>query len=147
LSSDTAFVRIGRPAAEVFEFIADPEKLSLWSFGTWRIEIDETGLIRGTSIKDGSITHVRIIARRDLNLADYLVGTDPDHLTPRIFIRVAEGATFGGKDNESALMMTALRTDGMDDERWATLKTTHAFEVTMIKSALETGYDHRLKQA
>ena len=49
----------------------------------------------------------------------------------------------GGQDEECALMMTALRGDGMDDDRWADLKAAHAFEVGLLKAAIETGYDHR----
>jgi hypothetical protein len=40
-------------------------------------------------------------------------------------------------------MMMALRADGMDDDRWEGLKASHAFEVRVIKSLIETGYDHR----
>ncbi len=143
MNSDTAFTRIARPAGQVFAFLADPENLSLWSFGTWHVEIDETGLIKGRSIKDGSVAYVRIHLHPETLLVDYLIGSDPAHLTPRIFIRLAEGPDFGGHTGECALMMTALRTVGMDDDRWASLKSTHAVEVGLIKSAVETGYDHR----
>lgn len=143
MSSDTAFARIACPATEVFEFISNPEKLSLWSFGTWAVEIDETGLITGTSIRDGSVTYVRIDSYPKHNLVDYLIGAEPENLFPRIFIRIAPGPVFGGHEAECAVMMTAVRTDGMDDDRWANLKISHAFEVSLMKSAIETGYDHR----
>ena len=143
MSVDTAFARIQRTAPEVLEFIANPENLSLWSFGTWSVEIDETGLIHGKSIKDGSPILVRIRPHPDQLLVDYLIGTTPDALQPRIYIRVLPGPAMGGHDGECALMMTALRSDGMDDDRWDGLKATHAFEVSLLKSAIETGYDHR----
>lgn len=143
MSCDTTFARIARPAAEVFAFVADPEMLSLWSFGTWAVEINDTGLICGRSILDGSITYVRIDPQPKLNLVDYLIGADPENLLPRIFIRIADGTTLGGHDKECGLMMSALRSDAMTDERWQALKTTHAFEASLIKSAIETGYDHR----
>ena len=143
MSADTAFARIQRPADEVLDFIAKPENLSLWSFGTWSVEIDDTGLISGKSIKDGAPILVRIRPHPDQLLVDYLIGTSPDALQPRIFIRVLPGSVMGGSDDECALMMTALRSDGMEDDRWAGLKATHAFEVSLLKSAIETGYDHR----
>ncbi len=143
MSCDTAFVRIDRPAHTVFDFVADPNNMSLWSFGTWSVEIDETGLIKGTSIKDGAPILVRIAPHRDQLLVDYLIGNDPDQLTARIFIRIMSGTSMGGHDRECGLMMTALRGDGMDDDRWNALKAAHAMEVGLIKSAIETGYDHR----
>ena len=143
MSCDTAFVRIDRPADQVFAFLADPANLSLWSFGTWSVELDETGLVHGRSIKDGSKTLVRVDPHPELGLIDYLIGKDPDNLSPRIFVRIVPGAVLGGSDLECGLTMTAFRTDAMDDRRWSEMKTTHAFEVQLIRSAIETGYDHR----
>lgn len=143
MAADTAWVRIARPAAEVFDFVADPDKLSLWSFGTWAVQIDASGLIRGTSIRDGSVIFVRIDPDRERLLVDYRIGSDPEDLAPRIFIRIAEGTVLGGGNGECLLTMTALRPDGMDDARWQDLTIAHAFEVRLIKSALETGHDHR----
>ena len=140
---DTASSRIARPAADVFEFVANPENLNRWTFGTWTTRIDATGLVRGTSIKDGSVIYVRIAPRPDLNFVDYLIGKDPKKLSPRIFIRIAEGELFGGHERECVLMMTAVRAVGMSDEGWQDLKATHAFEVSLVKAAVETGYDHR----
>ena len=143
MDTDTAFTRIARPANEVLEFVANPQNLSLWSFGTWAVDIDATGLVRGASIKDGSVTFVRIDPHHELGLVDYHIGPDADELQPRIFIRVVAGPVFGGGENECGLTMTALRSAGMADARWNGLINTHAFEVDLIRSALETGYDHR----
>ena len=147
MSSHSTSVRIERPAEDVLDFMADPENLSLWSFGTWNVEIDETGLVKGTSIGDGSVAYVRIAANRKHGLIDYLVGVDRDKILPRIFARVSPGPVLGGHPGECALTMVALRTDAMDDERWATLGITHDFEVRLIKSALESGHDHRANRA
>ena len=142
MSCDTAFVRIGRTADEVFAFMSDPTQLSLWSFGSWRTEIDGDGVVRGTAIKDGAVIYVRIEAHGDQKLIDYHIGDAPDALSPRIFVRVVTEEAFG--DGKGAgLAMTAFRTAGMDDVRWAGLKATHLVELDLIKSALETGYDHR----
>lgn len=144
MSADTAFIRIAKPANAVFGFMADPDKLSLWSFGTWKTEIDaETGIIRGWSMKNGSEIRVRIVPHPDLGLIDYLIGSDPDHLVPRIFVRIVPGSVLGGADGECGLTMTALRTDDMDEARWTAMIATHAVELDLIKSAIETGFDHR----
>ena len=142
MSCDTAFIRIDRPADEIFAFMAKPEAMSLWSFGTWRTEIGEDGLVRGASIKDGSVIYVRIDAAPERNLIDYHVGGAPDALTPRVFVRVTPAAVFGDGGG-AGLSMTVFRTAGMDDARWRSLKATHIVELDIIKSALETGHDHR----
>ena len=143
MSCDIAIVRIDRPARESFNFVSAARNLSLWSFGTWSVDIDETGLIQGRSIKDGSSIFVRIVPYPEQLLIDFMIGNEADSLTPRIYIRILPGSAMGSHDDECALMMTALRADGMDDQRWADLKAAHAFEVSLLKSAIETGYDHR----
>lgn len=143
MTCDTATARIECSATAAFDFMSAPETMSLWSFGTWRAEVEADGLVRGTSIKDGSPVCVRIVPDRDAFLIDYHVGPDPDLLVPRIFVRIAKGSSFGGTDAQCLLMMTALRDEDMSNARWDALKRAHAFEVDLIKAALETGYDHR----
>lgn len=142
-TADVASVVIDRPAEAVFDFMADPHRLDMWSFGTWRVEVDQDGLITGTAIYDGSHTFVRIEADRDRLLIDYAIGTAPDMLTPRIFVRVTPGATLGIDSGHAMLSIVALRGAAMDDGRWERLTTAHAFEVNLIKSILESGFDHR----
>jgi len=141
VTADTAFIRIARPAAEVFAFMADPTQMNRWSFGTWRIEVDGA-LVRGTALKDGAEIFVRIEAHGAQGLIDYHIGADPDALSLRIFARVTPETVFG--DGQGAgLSLTAFRGPGMDDMRWDSLKATHRVELDIIKAALETGYDHR----
>ncbi len=142
MSCDTAFIRVRRSADDVFAFMADPERMSLWSFGTWRTEIDDAGLVRGTSIKDGTVIYVRIEAHPEQRLIDYHVGAAPDILSPRVFGRVTPEDVFGD-DLGTGLALTVIRTAEMDDVRWDSLTATHRVELDIIKSALETGYDHR----
>ena len=142
MSCDTAFVRVKRSADEVFAFMADPANLSLWSFGTWRTEVDDMGLVRGTSIRDGAVIYVRIEAHPEQRLIDYHLGAAPGTLAPRIFGRVTSEDVFG--DGQGAgLALTALRAAEMDDARWYSLIATHRVELDIVKSALETGHDHR----
>lgn len=143
MNTDTADIKINRPVDEVFAFMADPANLDLWSFGTWRIKTEDSGLVRGTSIMNGAPICVKIEAHRAQHLIDYHIGSSEDDLTPRIFVRVIPGIAIGGTDDMSVLMMAALRSVGMDDDRWQGLRDSHAFEVRLIKSLIETGYDHR----
>ncbi len=142
MSCDAAFVRVNRSADEVFAFMADPANLSLWSFGTWRAEIDDTGLVRGTSIMDGAVSYVRIEAHPERRLIDYHVGVAPDTLSPRVFGRVTSEDVFGDGLG-SGLALTAFRTAEMDDARWDSLTAAHRVELAIVRSALETGHDHR----
>ena len=141
MNCDTAFIRINRSTDEVFSFMSDPARMSLWSFGTWRTEIDATGLIYGTSIKDGAAIYVRIEAHEDQKLIDYHVGHTPETLSPRIYVRIVSAEVFGD-DEGTGLAMTVLRAAGMTDARWVSLQATHRVELDIIKSALETGFDH-----
>ncbi|MXW84782.1 MAG: hypothetical protein F4Z55_02280, partial [Boseongicola sp. SB0667_bin_21] len=128
MSCDTAFVRVKRSADEVFAFMADPGKMSLWSLGTWRTEIDDTGLVRGTSIKDGAVIYVRIEAHPEQRLIDYHVGAAPDSLSPRVFGRVTSEDVFG--DGQGAgLALTVFRTTEMDDAGWHSLTAAHRVEL------------------
>lgn len=143
MTCDTASVRIAKPADEVFAFMADPANLDLWSYGTWRIRVESDGLIRGTSIHNGGTIFLRIKAHPETRLIDYFLGSTPDDLDPRIFARVISGDAMGAAQDQAFLMLVALRSEGMNDERWQNLMTAHAFEVGLIKSVIETGFDHR----
>jgi len=143
MTADTATIRIDAPAGEVFEFMADPGRLDLWSFGTWRTEIAANGLIRGRSLQTGAPIWLRITPHALLMLIDYHLGEEPDALSPRIYARVIPGPVTGHDPNTCALVLTALRGAAMDDDRWARLIRAHAFELDVIKALIETGHDHR----
>ena len=143
MTSDVASIVIDRPADEVFRFMADAGKLDLWSFGTWRIKILEENLVQGKTMYTGSLIYVRVVPHPDQRLIDYQVGSTVDSMTSRIFTRIVPGTEFGADQNSSMLLMIALRASDMDEVRWQGLKDTHAVEVGLIKSLIETGYDHR----
>ncbi len=143
MTSDVASIVIDRPADEVFRFMADAGKLDLWSFGTWRIKILEENLVQGKTMHTGSLIYVRVVPHPDQRLIDYQVGSTVDSMTSRIFTRIVPGTEFGADQNSSMLLMIALRASDMDEVRWQGLKDTHAVEVGLIKSLIETGYDHR----
>lgn len=143
MTVDTVAADIEAPAEDVFAFMSDPEKLTLWSFGTWETVIHADGLIEGRALQSGAPIWLRIEANAPLRLIDYHLGAAPDRLAPRIFTRVTPGEALGLDPGCCRLLMTGLRAADMDDERWARLRRAHAFEVDVIKSLIETGHDHR----
>ena len=143
MNTDTASVAIERNAEAVFKFMSDPNKMDLWSFGSWRISVDGDGLVHGRSIFDGSTACVRIEPDAQNRLIDYCIGTTPENLEPRIFVRVTPGEVTGSSALNCILSMVAFRTEAMSDDRWHRLVTAHAFEVQLIKSLLENDFDHR----
>ena len=143
MNTDTASVAIERNAEAVFKFMSDPNKMDLWSFGSWRISVEGDGLVHGRSIFDGSTACVRIETDAQNRLIDYCIGTTPENLEPRIFVRVTPGEVTGSSALNCILSMVAFRTEAMSDDRWHRLVTAHAFEVQLIKSLLENDFDHR----
>ena len=144
IEADTAHIRITYDARKLFDFIANPGNLDLWSFGTWRKEIFEDGLVLGRSIFDGASIYLRIESSVETGVVDFFVGPDPSKLERRIFMRVLPVACAGTSGcEETDLILIALRTSDMDQDRWDGLKTSHAFEVRLIKRLIESGFDHR----
>lgn len=141
--TDAQSIAIGKPAADVFAFMADPARMDLWSFGTFRTELLDNGLVEGRSIFDGSTVYVRIVPAPEHWLIDYHVGDKADTLAPRIFARVSPGPLAGMGEDACVLSLVAVRSTGMTDERWNRLVASHAFELHLLKSLIETGYDHR----
>ncbi|MFT5615405.1 MAG: hypothetical protein ACI8Q6_002693 [Granulosicoccus sp.] len=144
MNCDIASIQIARPVDKVFAFMSDPARMDQWSFGTWRTKVAADGLVFGTSIMDGAPICVRIKAHPEQGLIDYLIGPSPKALVPRIYVRIVPASNAGAAADQSILMMVAMRDGAMSDARWQGLKTAHAFEIELIKSALETGYDHRM---
>lgn len=135
--SHIASILVGRPAAQVFAFMADPANLPRWSFGTWTTEILPDGLVLGTSLFDGARTYVRIDADKARLSIDYHLGADPARLVPRIVVRVVPGTALGNGADSSVLTFIAWRAAAMDDDRWRRLTAAHELEVVLIKSLLE----------
>lgn len=119
------------------------DNLDLWSFGTWQITLHDNELVEGKTLQDGSTVWVKVEAHPGQLLIDYHVGTDKNSLTPRIFCRIMPGDSFNTANEYSMLLMTALRTPDMSDDRWHNLSALHSVETNIIKSLIESGHDHR----
>ena len=130
---------VNKKGSVVFAFMADPEKLHRWSFGTWETEIAADGLVTGTSIFDGTKTLVRIDADHSRLSIDYRLGSEPERLVPRINVRIVPGERLSLDPNHCVLTLTSWRTATMDDDRWRRLTVSHELEVVLIKNLLENG--------
>ena len=130
------------PFDAVFDYMADPLKLGRWSLGCFDIVADrESGLHAGTSLYDGARGWVRISADRASGLIDYHVGT-PQHLSPRIFCRVASGGPLDYAPQTSLVALIAWRAATMPEDRWLRLQAAHTAEIWLIKEQIE----HELAQ-
>ena len=119
--------------------MADAANLHRWSFGTWKTEIAADGLVRGTSLFDGSSLYVRIAGDEARLIIDYHLGIDPQKLVPRIQLRVVRGGHVGLGDDQSVLTFIAWRSEAMDDDRWRRLTAAHEMEAVLVKSLIENG--------
>ena len=141
--TDTVSALILAPAQKVFDFMADPGRLTLWSFGTWKTTQDTDGLITGRALADNAQVLLRIDPDPLMLMIDYHLGATREALQPRIFARVVRGTVTGHGAGASTLILTALRSADMDDVRWQRMCRAHAFEVDTIKTLIESGHDHR----
>jgi hypothetical protein len=124
-------------AETAFAFLANAKALGGWALGSWGASVDETGRFRGRSLFSGEQTWGRIDADPARLLIDYLVGSRPDDLLPRISVRVVPGAATGRPEDVCLITLTAWRAAGMDDARWRQLIAAHEAEILLIKGQLE----------
>ena len=128
------------PLAYAFDRLSDPQALGRWALGsTGLTPTDLTGVFRGVSLFDGSAAIVEIVPHRALGLIDYHVG-DMMARSPRVSIRLTSGAEWGQVAGTSMAALTTWRAAWMTDERWARTCTTHALEVLLFKSQIETDF-------
>jgi hypothetical protein len=133
----TALVEVDAETA--FAFLADPKVLGGWALGCWGASGDEAGRFHGRSLFSGEETWGRIDADRSRLVVDYLVGSRPDDLRPRISARVVPGPVTDRPDDVCLITLTAWRGAGMDDARWRQLVAAHEAEILLIKGQLEQG--------
>ncbi|MEX3012057.1 hypothetical protein [Hoeflea sp. TYP-13] len=136
--SHVVSVEIERPASDVFAFVSTPQNLDQWTFGTWQIEIDEDGLVHGTSLFDASSVYVRVDPDPDRLIVDYHIANAKDGpLIPRIMARVTPGEFLDRPTNRSVLSLLTWRMAGSDDFSWYKLTTIHETEILLVKSIIE----------
>jgi hypothetical protein len=131
----TALVEVDAETA--FAFLADPKALGGWALGCWDASVDPAGRFYGVSLFSGEETWGRIEVDPVRLVVDYLVGSRPDNLVPRISARVVPGPVTGRPANVCLVTLTAWRAAGMDDARWRQLVAAHEAEILLIKGQLE----------
>lgn len=131
-----ATVLVHVPSSTALRFLTDPVSLGRWSLGCMHTRQDEDGLVRGTSMFDGSESCTRIDADEARSLVDYHVGS-AGRLQPRISARVLPGEATGLPDTACYITLQAWRTPQMSEERWRRLCAAHDAEVWVIKALLE----------
>jgi hypothetical protein len=131
----TALVEVDAETA--FAFLADPKALGGWALGCWDASVDEAGRFHGHSLFSGEEVWGRIDADSARLVIDYLVGSRPDDLLPRISARVVPGAVTGRSDNVCLVTLTAWCAAGVADPRWRQLIAAHEAEILLIKGQLE----------
>jgi hypothetical protein len=137
--SHIASILVNSKASDVFARLGDAGNLHRWSFGTWKIEMRDDGLIHGTSLFDGAGILVRIDRDAVRLIIDYHLGPDPQKLVPRIQLRMVPGSHVGLGDEQSVLTFIAWRSEAMDDDRWRRLTAAHEMEAVLVKSLIESG--------
>jgi hypothetical protein len=131
----TALVEVDAKTA--FAFLADPKALGGWALGCWDAKVDGAGRFHGRSLFSGEKTWGRLDADPARLLVDYLVGSRPGDLVPRISARVVPGPVAGRPEDVCLITLTAWRATGMDDTRWRQLVAAHEAEILLIKGQLE----------
>lgn len=116
------------PAADALAFLADGLRLGRWGLGSMDTVAVAPGVVRGTSLFDGSQSYIRPVADAATGTVTYFVGSDPARLSPRIQARVTP--TQAG----CVVALHAQRGADMDDARWLRLTRCHDVEILLIKA-------------
>jgi hypothetical protein len=133
----TALVNV--PAAQAFEFLADPLALGTWSLGCMRTHAAtarDGGPYIGTSLYDDSPASFDVRPHPELLSIDYLVG-DVGNLKPRNSVRIIAADTCDLASNQCYVSLMAWRPARMTDDRWAQLCAAHDAEIWIIKARVE----------
>jgi hypothetical protein len=124
---------------DAFAVLTDAAVLGTWALGSWEAAPvpDGGGLLRGTSLFDGSASYVRADADASRLTVDFAVGSEPGSLSRRISARVVPGADLGRGDGCCLVTLLAWRPAGMTDERWHQLAASHDVEVLLLRARIE----------
>jgi hypothetical protein len=125
------------PARHAFAYLADPVRLGEWALGCWGAVASGAGIVKGTSLFDGTDTFARPLPDDGNLLVDYEVGDDPQRLVRRITARVVPGDVLGEPPSRSLVVLTGWRAGWMDDERWRQLVVAHEAEVLLLRHRIE----------
>ncbi|MCF4099165.1 hypothetical protein [Maritalea mediterranea] len=138
LDSHITSIVIDAPHDKVVDFVASPQNLDQWTFGTWEIETLGDGVTKGKSLFDGGEIYVKVDYEPAFHMVHYLLSAmETGPFTARISARILPGPTLGLGANQSVFSLMVWRQVDMDDFRWHKLKTCHEAEVMLVKARLE----------
>jgi len=129
------------PVPQALALLSTAAGLARWNLGLWHTQEQSHGWLTGRSLFGGGhgMAHVQVDPAR--GWVDYRVGSDAQHLVPRIQARVQPGAELGYADDHCIVTLMAWRSVGMDDVHWRRLCATHEVEIDIIRSELERAPD------
>ena len=120
-----------------FSLLADGSRLGSWSLGCWGAEPVGDGVLRGSSLFDGSTSYVRADPDPARLGVDYAVGSGPDELVHRISARVVPGAGLGMGAGRCLVTLLAWRAADVSEERWRQLAAAHEAEILLLRARIE----------
>jgi hypothetical protein len=137
LHCHSASIWVGTSAETAFEYLADGLQQGDWTLGaTRRREVGEA-LFVGTSVFDEREAYVRIVPVREQLLVTCWVGSSPETVIPRIWIRVVPASHLEQSGETCMVTLLAWRPTRQSDESWRVTRAAHEAEVFLIKGFLE----------
>lgn len=133
LSHITSLVCAVDPA-RALRFLADGRQLGRWALGCMNTVRVATGLYKGVSLFDGSVSYVRPVLDQDRGQVDYWVGSDARELSPRITAHVQ------ARQAGCLVSLAAWRSEAMSNARWARLIACHEAEIHLVQALLEQNH-------
>lgn len=133
----SASIAVDAPAEAAFEYLADGLQQGEWTLGASTRRAAGDGLFVGTSIFDGTEAYVRVVPDAEHLLVVCHVGSAPDRLLPRIWLRVVPAAALERPEGTCVVTLLAWRPSGQSDESWRRTRATHEAEAFLIKGLLE----------
>lgn len=125
------------PAQEAVALLSTAAGLARWNLGLWLTQEQAPGLLSGRSLFGGGHGLAQVQVDAAHGWVDYRVGSDAQHLVPRIQARVQPGAELGYAADHCVVTLMAWRSADMDDVRWRRLCSTHEVEIDIIRAELE----------
>jgi hypothetical protein len=119
--------------------LASADGMARWCLGLFETRDAGDGLVTGRSLFDGTVGLARIDADPERLTVTWSLGTDRDHLVPRIHAQLVPGPVLGHPDGTVLVAMWAYRAASISDERWARLAAAHEAEIELIAAQLESG--------
>jgi hypothetical protein len=119
--------------------MADGMKQNHWALGSVNRRRVGDNLFIGQSSFDGSDLYVKLVSYPELQLVDYYIGHDRDHLQPLVEARIKPGEVLGVDPGSCVVTLTIWRSTDDRDEDWAFHHHLWETEVRLIKGAIERG--------